>query len=142
MLDFVARWTASGASESANKDLFLLDLCDALDVERPKPVSGDLSKDDYVFEADAIAVHEGGRTTIRKIDRFKRGCFILEAKQGSADAPPARGRRGAGVHCSGTKSSGPMTSCCRSAAAPFENASPAAWDAPSRIAEGWHRSCH
>jgi hypothetical protein len=80
---FVAKWLASAAGERANKDMFLLDLCDVLEVPRPRPATGDPAADDYVFEADALATHEGGRTTIRKIDLYKRGAFILEAKQGS-----------------------------------------------------------
>lgn len=32
---FIKRWSESGASERANKDSFLLDLCDVLGVPRP-----------------------------------------------------------------------------------------------------------
>lgn len=89
VLDFVANWTASSAAERANKDSFLNDLCDVLGVARPNPTTGDPERDAYVFEADAFAIHEGGKTSIRKIDLLKRGCFILEAKQGS-DAGSAK----------------------------------------------------
>lgn len=82
---FVARWAASGAAERANKDSFLNDLCDALGVERPSVTTGDPKRDTYVFEKDAVIVHEGGKRTVGRIDLFKHGCFILEAKQG-ADA--------------------------------------------------------
>jgi hypothetical protein len=81
--DFVAKWSASGAAERANKDAFLLELCDVLDVPRPSPTTGDAARDLYVFEKDAILPHEGGTTTIGKIDLYKDGAFILEAKQGS-----------------------------------------------------------
>jgi hypothetical protein len=80
---FIAKWTASGAAERANKDAFLLDLCEALNVPRPDPTTGDADKDAYVFEKDALIPHEGGSLTVGKIDLFKSGCFILEAKQGS-----------------------------------------------------------
>ena len=80
---FVAKWLLSGAAERANKDAFLLELCDVLDVPRPDATTGDPDKDRYVFEKDALTPHEGGVVTVRKIDLYKAGAFILEAKQGS-----------------------------------------------------------
>ncbi len=80
--DFVAKWSASGAAERANKDAFLIELCDVLDVPRPSPTTGDPARDTYVFEKDAVFAHEGGTTTIGKVDLYKEGAFILEAKQG------------------------------------------------------------
>jgi hypothetical protein len=80
---FIAKWSASGAAERANKDQFLLDLCRVLDVSPPSPTTGDFERDTYVFERDAILRHDDGSDTIGKIDLYKAGCFILEAKQGS-----------------------------------------------------------
>jgi hypothetical protein len=80
---FIARWSASGSAERANKDAFLLELCDLLGVPRPDPATGDPEADQYVFEKDALIPHEGGRISTGKIDLSKQGCFILEAKQGS-----------------------------------------------------------
>jgi hypothetical protein len=80
---FISKWEASGAAERANKDAFLIDLCDVLGVPRPAPTTGDTEKDLYVFERDAKLSHEGGAVTIGKIDLYKSGAFILEAKQGS-----------------------------------------------------------
>jgi hypothetical protein len=80
---FIGTWSASGGAERANKDLFLTELCDALGVPRPSPTTGDPERDVYVFERDAHFAHEGGTATIGKVDLFKQGCFILEAKQGS-----------------------------------------------------------
>jgi len=80
---FIARWSASGSAERANKDAFLLELCDLLGVPRPDPATGDPEADRYVFEKDAILPHEGGRISTGKVDLYKQGCFILEAKQGS-----------------------------------------------------------
>ena len=82
---FIAKWSASGAAERANKDSFLIDLSRALDVPEPDPVTGDPARDLFVFEADARLAHEGGKVSVGKIDLYKRGCFILEAKQGSDD---------------------------------------------------------
>lgn len=52
--DFIARWSVSGASERANKDSFLNDLCDALDVPRPNPTTGDPEKDTYVDRKSVV----------------------------------------------------------------------------------------
>jgi hypothetical protein len=82
LADFVTRWRASGAEERANKDLFFAELCDVLDVPRPNPKTGDPARDTYVFEADVRVPHEGGATTVKKIDVYRAGAFILEAKQG------------------------------------------------------------
>jgi hypothetical protein len=80
---FISKWSGSGAAERANKDAFLIDLCVVLDVSPPDPSTGDPERDLYVFERDAILSHEGGRVTLGKIDLYKHGCFLLEAKQGS-----------------------------------------------------------
>lgn len=80
---FIEKWRQSSASERANKDSFLRDLCDVLGVPHPDPATADPSRDRYVFERDAVLVHGGERQTIGKIDLYKQGCFILEAKQGS-----------------------------------------------------------
>ncbi len=82
-VQFINRWTASAASERANKDIFLAELCDVLDVPRPAPATGDPERDTYVFERDARLVHEGSTVSVGRIDLYKDGCFILEAKQGS-----------------------------------------------------------
>lgn len=81
--EFIARWEASGSAERANKDSFLHELCDILGVDRPVPATGDRARDRYCYESDVTLVHEGGRRSIGRMDLFKEGCFILEAKQGS-----------------------------------------------------------
>jgi hypothetical protein len=78
---FIDKWKQSGASERANKDSFLRDLCDVLGVPHPDPATGDPERDRYTFERDAVLLKE--KHTIGKIDLYKDGCFILEAKQGS-----------------------------------------------------------
>jgi len=81
--ELIDRWTYSSGAERANKDAFLLDLCRALDVEPPRPTTGDPERDVYVFEKDVAISHEDGKKTIGKIDLYKHGFFLLEAKQGS-----------------------------------------------------------
>ena len=84
---FIARWTASGAAERANYQLFLSELCDALDLPRPDPTVDDETHNAYVFEKTVPLPHG----TTGRIDLYRRGGFVLEAKQGSdrLDAPPA-----------------------------------------------------
>ncbi len=80
---FITKWRASGASERANKDSFLRDLCDVLGVPHPDAKTGDPERDRYVFEREAVLLHGGERHTVGFIDLYKHGYFVLEAKQGS-----------------------------------------------------------
>lgn len=83
---FVARWRESGAAERANCQLFLGELCDALGVERPHPTQPDDAQNAYVFERAVTFQNPDGTTSPGRIDLYKRGCFVLEAKQGSDPA--------------------------------------------------------
>jgi hypothetical protein len=83
--DFIALWQSSGAEERANKDLFFAELCDALDVPRPNPKTGDPALDTYVFEKDVHIPHEGGTTSIGRVDLYKEGHVLVEAKQGKGE---------------------------------------------------------
>ena len=78
---FVARWAESGAAERANYVSFLGELCDLLGVDRPPPASGGLGA--YRFERAVTHHDDESRETIRRIDLYRSGCFILEAKQGA-----------------------------------------------------------
>jgi hypothetical protein len=97
---FIRRWQASGAAERANYQLFLSELCDVLAVPRPEPARPDDTQNSYVFER-AVQFHNGdGTTSSGRIDLYKKGCFVLEAKQGSNQLVlPAtiRTRRGTAV---------------------------------------------
>lgn len=75
---FIARWQKSGAAERANYQLFLSELCDVLDAPRPDPATPDEAANAYVFEKSVPLPH--GATG--RIDLYRRGCFVLEAKQG------------------------------------------------------------
>ncbi len=79
---FIARWRDSGAAERANYQLFLSELCDVLEVERPQPTTSDETASAYVFEKSVPLPH--GATG--RMDLYRRGCFVLEAKQGRASA--------------------------------------------------------
>jgi hypothetical protein len=82
---FIARWRDFGGEERANKDSFFIELCQALGVEGPRPKCGDPERDTYVFEADVRVPHEGGVLSTQKVDVYKAGCFLLEAKQGRVE---------------------------------------------------------
>lgn len=79
---FIQRWTATvGGAERANYALFLTELCDLIGVERPNPAGADTEKNDYVFERAVRFRHDDGSTSPGRIDLYKKGCFVLEAKQ-------------------------------------------------------------
>lgn len=81
---FIARWDGTEQAERANYIPFLNDLCTVLGVPQPDPAAGPLG--DYRYERGVTHRETEGATTTRRIDLYKRGCFILEAKQG-ANAP-------------------------------------------------------
>lgn len=87
---FIARWKASGGSERANYTSFLSELCDVLGVPRPEPTQTDVSQNAYVFERDVVFQNPDASTSHGRIDLYKRGCFVLEAKQGNAGADDLR----------------------------------------------------
>ena len=74
---FIARWAAASASERANSQLFLAELCDVLGVARPEPTR----ENGYGFEFEVTEHHPDGSTTKGRIDLYKRTCFVLESKQ-------------------------------------------------------------
>src|SRR6266705_950318 len=81
---FIQRWQNSAAAERANYQLFLSELCDYIEVPRPNPAGADDRENNYVFERPVTFRHPTGLTSTGFIDLYKRGCFVLEAKQGSA----------------------------------------------------------
>ncbi|MBC6699129.1 class I SAM-dependent DNA methyltransferase [Hymenobacter sp. BT190] len=86
--DFAARWRNSGGAERANYGLFLQDLCDLLGVPRPDPTTDQPAQDQYVLER-AVQFNDGAKKSTGRIDLYKRGCFILETKQGT-DSPDSQ----------------------------------------------------
>ena len=79
---FIKRWTERrGGSEIANYQLFSFDLCELIGVERPKPAGPETELNDYVFERAVRFRHYDGSTSSGRIDLYKKGCFVLEAKQ-------------------------------------------------------------
>jgi restriction-modification enzyme MmeI-like protein len=50
---------------------------------QPDPSTANTADNAYVFERDVTFDQGDGTTTTGRIDLYKRGCFVLEAKQGS-----------------------------------------------------------
>ena len=78
---FIERWAASGGSERANFQRFAIELTKLLGVDEPKLATDDIQADDYRFERPV----KFGDTSQRNhgfIDLYRKGCFVLEAKQG------------------------------------------------------------
>lgn len=69
-------------AERANYIPFLSELCDVLDLDRPDVVTG--SGGSYRFERGVDHYEHDDSVSRRRIDLYKRGCFICEAKQGGA----------------------------------------------------------
>ena len=80
--NFIARWQNSGGAERANYALFLTQLCDLLGVPQPDATKPDDADNAYVFERSVTFHHPDGSTSTGRIDLYKRGCYVLEAKQG------------------------------------------------------------
>src|SRR5690554_3925293 len=83
---FITRWEKSGAAERANCQPFLVELCELLGVEKPDPSTPDNERNAYVFERAVTFHHGDGSTSTGFIDLYKRGAFVLEAKQGAEKA--------------------------------------------------------
>ncbi len=78
---FIARWEASGGAERSNTQSFLNELCDLIGQPHPDPVQEANHLNDYVYERSVTRNHADGHTSTRFLDLYKRGHFVLEAKQ-------------------------------------------------------------
>jgi hypothetical protein len=79
---FIAHWQGrEGGQERANYALFLTQLCSALGLPDPDPADRSPETNDYVFERVVKEVGRDGSVATKRIDLYKRNCFVLEAKQ-------------------------------------------------------------
>lgn len=78
---FIARWQHAGGSERANYQLFLTELCELLGLPRPDPAGDDTRDNAYVFERRVVMRQPDGSANNGFIDLYRRGAFVLEAKQ-------------------------------------------------------------
>ncbi|MDP2214018.1 type IIL restriction-modification enzyme MmeI [Phenylobacterium sp.] len=91
---FIQRWSGrEGGAERANYALFLSELCDVLGLAHPDPADASAHQNDYAFERAVRPRESDGGGAPKRIDLYKRGSFILEAKQsrlpGRKNALPA-----------------------------------------------------
>jgi len=74
---FIQRWQGVSASELATAQSFVIDLCELLGVPKPHPTPAQ----DYMFERPVTFSHGDGSSSAGRIDCYKRGHFVLEAKK-------------------------------------------------------------
>jgi hypothetical protein len=78
---FIDRWSNAGGTERANYQLFLTGLCELLGLPHPDPATDDNADNAYVFERRVTIRHPDGSSNRGYIDLYRRGSFVLEAKQ-------------------------------------------------------------
>lgn len=74
---FIERWRGVTASELATAQSFVMALCSLLEVPGPHPTP----EQDYMFERPVTFTHGDGSTSAGRIDCYRRGHFVLEAKK-------------------------------------------------------------
>lgn len=77
---FIERWQGVNASELATAQSFVIELCELLGVPKPHPTPAM----DYMFERPVTFTHGDGSTSAGRVDCYKRGHFVLEAKKQKA----------------------------------------------------------
>lgn len=81
LADLSNRWSTAKAAERANFQSYLIELCEALGVERPRPAGSG-----YEFEYPVKVVNRDGTEARNFVDLYKQGHFVLEAKdQGTGE---------------------------------------------------------
>lgn len=83
--EFIRKWEACSGHERANYAAFLSDFANVLDVPTPGPAEG-AGLGSYQFDGPVSGGAEGGGTGF--VDLYKRGHFILEAKQSNVCEVP------------------------------------------------------
>lgn len=78
---FITRWKGTTGTEKANYQLFLSELCALLALPTPDPASKDNIENAYTFERRVDIQNPDGSENRGFIDLYKRGAFVLEAKQ-------------------------------------------------------------
>ena len=79
---FITRWQGVTASELATAQSFVMDFCELLGVAKPHPTP----EQDYMFERPVTFAHGDGSNSAGRIDCYRRGHFVLEAKKLKAGA--------------------------------------------------------
>ncbi|MDP3351419.1 MAG: class I SAM-dependent DNA methyltransferase [Hydrogenophaga sp.] len=74
---FIASWQGATASELSTAQSFVMGLCELLGVPKPHPSP----EQDYMFERPVTFLHGDGSSSAGRIDCYRRGHFVLEAKK-------------------------------------------------------------
>ncbi len=74
---FIQRWQHNRASELATAQSFVIELCELLGVDKPHATAAQ----DYMFERPVTFTYGDGTSSAGRIDCYRRGCFVLEAKK-------------------------------------------------------------
>jgi hypothetical protein len=74
---FIQRWQGVNASELATAQSFVMDFCELLGVAKPHATP----EQDYMFERPVTFAHGDGSSNPGRIDCYRRGHFVLEAKK-------------------------------------------------------------
>ena len=86
---FIARWAKSSGAERANFQMFAIELCGLIGVTPPEPARGeDAELNDYCFERGVTFKAPDGTTAPGRIDLYRRGAFVMEAKQSREKGRP------------------------------------------------------
>jgi hypothetical protein len=86
--DFITRWKSSGGSEQANSQMFLTELCAVLDLPPPDPARPLNEENIYSFERKVFVPRGDGTDELKRLDLYRKGCFVLESKQGQNKVAP------------------------------------------------------
>lgn len=84
---FIQKWAGTeGGAERANAALYTLEMLQALGLPAPDPAGATSLYNDYVFERAVRSTFESGAP--KRIDLYKRGCFLMEHKQSRLPGMP------------------------------------------------------
>ena len=81
--ELTVRFTDVAAAERANYQIYLMELCEAIGVEKPRPAAtgGRVAEHTaYQFEFPVQTTTRDGVVSTNFVDLYKAGCFALEAK--------------------------------------------------------------
>ncbi|WP_261402413.1 type IIL restriction-modification enzyme MmeI [Chenggangzhangella methanolivorans] len=108
---FIARWSGrEGGAERANYQMFLAELCDVLG-SRGRTWPGPRPRATTTRFERAVRPRETDAGGPKRIDLYKRGCFILEAKQSRLKGAGKAPRRAAGPPARDGWPPRPSTTC-------------------------------
>lgn len=74
---FVSRWHGVEASELSTAQSFVRELCELIQVDVPHPTA----EKNYMFERPVTFMHGDGTDSAGRIDCYRQGAFVLEAKK-------------------------------------------------------------